>query len=219
MDPLFVIAILGGSVSAGIGAVWHRRTREGRLVRRQLRALPEAGPTVSAGTEVRISGIVRALDTPLLAPLSRQPCVLYRARVRAFGGNGSGTSMQRQAPPKLPRVGEDFRLQRFLVDRGAAGTVVVDSEAAELALPRTPRRALQADQCSAFQVRHGIHHSFRPVIEEIVLSPGATVTIAGFAMFDVEAPGGSPELGFRDAPPPTLRITGSRAHPLRIARA
>ncbi|MCE9571952.1 MAG: hypothetical protein K8W52_02230 [Deltaproteobacteria bacterium] len=70
-----------------------------------------------------------------------------------------------------------------------------------------------------FLVSQGLPYGSHARAEEVILAPGAVVSIIGLAMLDLPTTASDAETGFRDGPPPTVRITGSRAHPLVIARA
>ncbi len=112
-----------------------------------------------------------------------------------------------------------FVLRPFLVDRGADGVVVVDGDAADLDLPSSARTAQRPDLCESARLLFGLHPRAEARFDEILLTPGTEVTVIGLAMLDLPGEPSAHELGFRDAPPPRLRVTGSRAHPLTISRA
>ncbi len=182
-------------------------------------------PNVVEGEIVRVTGVVRALDEKLVAPLSGTSCVVLRSRVSA------GLGFTRKA--RWWR--ETFAMVPFVIER-AEGNVSIEGEHALLDLPPLdlPRRfKLTEDQRrrrDAFLRSHqlparnwwGEYFYF-----ETVLVPGTTVSVAGLVMKDVAgdeldpalAPVVAGERGFRDGPPTSLRLAGNAEHPLVIGVA
>lgn len=202
----FVLLALAGSM---VGGVKIKRVREQRRARARIRALPPSA-RITEGAEVRIRGTVRVLDETLRAPLSGHTCVLYRARIVS-----AGHLMSKQ---RAAQSTESFVMRPFLLDRGAEGTVIVDGDHAELDLPASPRKTYARDRLESFRLLHGLPRGQRLRVDEVILAPGAEVTIVGTAIMDPEPAPPTGEVGFRDGAPLRLRLTGSRARPLTIAR-
>src|SRR5512140_12411 len=98
-----IIVVAAGSAAVGAG----RRALERRRARRELAARPVLANDTSEGGVVRGTGIVRAAERTLEAPLSGMTCVVVRSRVSA------GTNIVRRA--MKPR--ESLAMVPFLLDR------------------------------------------------------------------------------------------------------
>ena len=77
---LAVIGLAGGMVLFGRGLVAYRRDR-------LITAVATSSLDGLAAGEVRVSGVVEALDQQLTSPLQSRPCVWYRARIETTGDN------------------------------------------------------------------------------------------------------------------------------------
>ena len=207
MDELVGWGMLAvAATSAAIGQL--RRAAERRRARRELRTKPVLDPSTTEGDVVRVTGIVRAIE-PLTAPLSGRECVVYRSRVDA-----TSLLFRREAPRGRH---EAIRLSPFVIDRGAEGTVLVDGTHALLDLPALKLGDDRARR-EQFLLSHGvpIREVARARFEETIVEPGMTVSVAGLIMLDTAEEPSSVERHFREAPPPTLRLTGNADHPLAI---
>jgi hypothetical protein len=211
MISIFIITFVIGS---WMGSVEVKRIREQRRVRARVRALPASVSSVAESTEVRITGIVRALDETLTSPLSGRTCVLFRVRVGAGPMSAFPSRRARMSAPI-----ERFELRPFLLDRGADGVAVIDGDYAELDLPVSRSWELAPTLREQFRAAHGLRDDQLHRCEEIVLASGTPITVIGFAMLDASFAPPTGEVGFRDGAPPRLRLTGSRARPLTISRA
>jgi hypothetical protein len=82
--PLFlaVIGLGGGIVLFARGLVAYRRDR-------LISSVATSSLDAIAAGEVRVSGIVEALEQTLVSPLQSRPCVWYRAKVETTGENSS----------------------------------------------------------------------------------------------------------------------------------
>lgn len=203
---IFTVAV----TSAAIGAT--RRLLERRRARRELRTKPVLGPSSPDGAVVRVTGVVRAIE-PLTAPLSGRACVVYRARVDASPWLVRGAARK--------GVHEQLELTPFLIDRGEQGTVLVEGEHALLDLPVVVIGTADRLRREQFLLRHGVavKEAARARFEETLVEPGMRITVAGLMMMDPAAAPSTGELHFRDAPPPSLRLTGNVEHPLAIGAA
>jgi hypothetical protein len=209
MDDLIgwgMLAVAAGS--AGIGAL--RRIAERRRARRLLREKPVLAPQVTDGSVVRVTGIVRAIE-PLTAPLSGRTCVVYRSRI------DSSTAILRR-PQASRGIHESIAVAPFVLDRGADASVLVDGTHALLDLPALKLGDIDRTRREQFLLSQGLslRESARARFEETIVEPGMTVSVAGLLMLDPPTEASSIERHFRDAPPPSLRLTGNDEHPLAI---
>ena len=209
MSTIVTVVVLTASLSsAAVGA--GRRMLERRRARRQLRERPMLLPQTSEGTVVRVTGVVRALERTLIAPLSGATCVMVRSRVTVRGS--------------VVQPLESFAMTPFVIERDE-GAVSIEGEHALLdldPLPRVSKRAKTPEdhrRRQAFMLLHGYSHrrAAKAHFDETVLQPGMTVTVAGLMMKDVsDEPMAAGEQGFRDAGPVALRLAGDAGHPLVI---
>jgi hypothetical protein len=202
---------LGLMIASGaVPAVFvYRHTLERYRARRQLNETPPLEATTPEGTSARVTGTVRALDEKLVAPLCGRECVVFRARVQT---HGSGPTTRE----------ETFAIVTFAVDRDDGERVVIDADAAVLAIkPATePRRTLAIHMRRRhFALMHGIALDESTRFSEVLVEPGSRVSITGLVMKEpATAPEIGGERGFRDAPAPMLRLAGNTAHPLVIGK-
>ncbi len=77
---LAVLGLAGGIVLFGRGLVAYRRDR-------LITAVATSSLDGLAAGEVRVTGVVEALDQQLTSPLQSKPCVWYRARIETTGDN------------------------------------------------------------------------------------------------------------------------------------
>lgn len=203
-----IFAIATGS--AIVGAT--RKLLARRAVRRELRERPPLDGKTAEGSVVRVTGTVRVLE-PLTAPLSGKPCAVYCARVDATNWIVRGAARR--------GLREVTGVSPFLVDRGPEGTVLVDGSHAVLDVPAHSLHKGDWQRQEQFMLANGVpvKERSRARFEEMLVEDGARVSVAGLIMLDpAEAPGAE-ERAFRDAPPPSLRLTGNVDHPLAIGRA
>jgi hypothetical protein len=207
MPDLFglgILIVVLGSAAIGSG----RRILERRRARRELREKPALVAASREGTWVRVTGVVRVDEQTLEAPLSGVTCVVFRARITA------GRHLARRAA----RPTQQLAMVPFVLDRGAEGAVSIEGEHALLDLP--PRDLRKADRArrDRFALAQGVSlkEAARAIYEETVVEPGAVIAVAGMVMKDPVTAPPTAELGFRDAPPPALRLAGNADHPLVI---
>ena len=81
--PLFFVlaGLIGGIALFARGLVAYRRDR-------LISSVATSSLDGIAAGEVRVSGVVEAIDQHLISPLQSKPCVWYRARVEETGKNG-----------------------------------------------------------------------------------------------------------------------------------
>ena len=212
---LGVLVLVIGSAAVGAG----RKLLERRRAHSELLARPVLDTGAAEGTVVRVTGVVRALDRTLEAPLSGARCVVVRSRVTA-----GGSRITRQA--LVPR--ESFAMVPFIIER-PEGNVSIEGEHALLDLPPVKLPALrnltspERSRRELFLRSQGLRTDRRALFAETIVEPGMTVSIAGLMMKDLAADAiepviapGAGERGFRDAPPTSLRLAGNADHPLVI---
>jgi len=201
-----ILIVVVGSAAIGSG----RRILERVRARRALREKPVLAASSPEGTWVRVTGVVRVADETLVAPLSGVTCVVFRARITA------GRNLARRAV----RPREQLVMVPFVLDRGAEGTVAIEGRHVLLDVPRRNLRKLDRARGNQFALAQGVSlkDAARAIYEETVVEPGAMVSVAGLMMKDpaTEPAPVSTELGFREAPPPALRLAGNADHPLVI---
>ena len=197
--------------SAAIGAT--RKILERRRARRELMARPVLAPETDEGAVVRVTGIVRAVGAPLVAPISATACVVYRSRVVSAGG-----LVRRAFAPR-----ESFAMVPFVIERDDGKRVEIEGAHALLDLPSLalaqPRSSDERERRTSFLRLHGLSANGGGVFDEVVVAPGARVSIAGLMMKDIDAAPPEGEAGYRDEAPVVLRLAGDVTHPLVIGGA
>ncbi|HWO23910.1 MAG TPA: hypothetical protein VNO30_34445 [Kofleriaceae bacterium] len=156
------------------------------------------------GDLVAAAGVVRPLDETLIAPLSGRACVAYRSRIRlGLGGYAPRETMQ---------------VRPFVLDLGDE-EIVVAGDRAIFGLAPLWLWPLDPGRERSFLARHAV--SARDTawtagrLSEVTLELGARALVGGtLVLVPRDEPPAHGELGFRDPPPPSQRIVGSRARPL-----
>lgn len=209
---MLALALAAGSAAAGIG----RRFTERARARRQLRMRAVLGPGAAEGEHVRVSGVVRVYERSVTAPLSGRACVAYRARAKIMMMN-----VKRRMPKASVSPPESSLAVPFLLDRGAEGMVVVDGPHALFDVPSIKLGAADGERGRAFLAVHGFTSAQNVTarFDEVAIEPGMSVTVAGVLMKDVALEPSADASGFRQGPPPSIRIVGSLEHPLVIGLA
>jgi hypothetical protein len=185
----------------------HRR----RKVRAALVGTPRMLSDGREGTAVRITGTVKALDKPMLAPLSRKPCVAYRTRAESLR-QARGSPFPRGQPLDYQTV----KLQPFALVRQGERDVLVEATYAELDLPP---ESLSLDKLreQAFFAQHGVIATGGAAhFEEMIVRDGMVVSIAGTLISELDPDAVADERGFRDEQPRRNRLVGDGPHPLLI---
>jgi len=163
-----------------------------RLLRR--RDLARSGPLVD-GELVTIAGVVRAAGPLVEAPLSGRSCVYHRSHARITATIAS-----------LQVVGEpaEHAASPFVVET-RRGAIRIDEPDLELALAPTAVPGRETAAQRAFLARHataaGAHASF----DEVVIAPGATVTLRGVVRLEHDVAHAG-ERGYRDDAPLVARL-------------
>jgi len=200
-------AVAAAGVWSGFRAL--RRRFERRRVQKELRALPALEAGTPDGAQVKVTGVVRALE-PLTAPLSGRACVVFRARVEIPTTGGANY------PASIQKRFELLELSPFAIDRGTDGTVLVDGSHALLDVPVVTDTV--PELCEKFLVGRGltVRDASAARFEEMIIEPGMTITVTGLLQHDVATAPSAAERGFRTEHAPTLRLTGNAEHPLAI---
>lgn len=209
MAVRYALSALVSAARTAITAVGGRLTERGRA-RYQLRKRPPLSADSAEGDHVRVTGIVRVLDGTLIAPLSGRACVAYRARASVHSVR-PGTNVL------LPKP-HSHLLVPFLLE-GPDEVVLVDGDHAVFDVPST--KLTSSERKHQFMTLHGYtsQHGAGAGFREVVIEPGMKVTVVGVVMRDVALAPAVDEHTFRSGPPPTIRLSGNREHPLAIGRA
>jgi len=185
-----------GRVLFGPRAVARRRLKHG------VAALVE-------GELVTVTGTVRSIREPLIAPLSGKQCAAYESRMRPRLGRSPLSNVLDNPVDIFERKMVPFELET------RHGLVLVDGTDAELALTSTPIIPRKLDREVAFLARHERELTWRrdARLEEIAVELGGEVSVQGIVIVDMSP--SADERGFRDAPS-RMRIIAHAAHPLTI---
>lgn len=195
------VSVFAALVPLGFSA--NRSMRERIYARWRVRHHRGVDDDTREGEQVKVTGVVQALDDMLVAPLSGRPCVAYRSRV------WGATQIRPEA------AGETMQLRPFVIDRGTAESVIVDGDHALFSLPYVTLGPEDRDRQLSFLARHAMQRQ-RARFSEVALEVGMTITIAGTLVLSPVDEPPLDELGFRDLPPPVLQLGGSRDRPLVI---
>ena len=207
MSAIGAFLVLGTALP--ITAAATRRLHERWRARWHLRDYVDLA-SAREGDRVFVSGIVRALDETLVAPLSGKTCVGYRARARGASTAGRGSTPWQ----------ETMQMRPFAIERDDGERIVVDGDraifgvAAQKLVPRMP------DRETSFLARHAIARAKgRAQLTEVLIEVGARIRVGGTLVLVPRESPPSGELGFRDPPPPEPQIAGNRDAPLVIVSA
>ena len=189
------------------------RSRRRARIRRALGGTPRLLSDGREGTAVRITGTVKALDKPLLAPLSRMPCVAYKTRAEQLR-QALGSPFPRGQPLDYQTVA----IQPFALVRRHERDVIVEGTYAELDLPAVPLALDRASEQAFFRAHNVIATGGAGHFEETVVQDGMVVSIAGTLVSEVDPEAVGDERGFRDEQARRNRLVGDGPHPLVIGR-
>jgi len=200
--------LAGVALSFGLGAVfrtWRARS-ERTSARRQLAQITQLSADALDGAVARVTGVVEATGDVLRAPASGRDCVAYRTRVEGR------------------HVTDSNALEQVQICRFRVGDVVIESEHARFDLQpcKLVPSVEQTARYDAFLRPYGrTRHYFGggAVFREVVVCPGARVTVVGLVMHEARAIAPGEELGFRDRPPSIVRLVGDKDHPIIIGDA
>ncbi|MGE0548722.1 MAG: hypothetical protein AB7O24_32825 [Kofleriaceae bacterium] len=188
--------------------------------RRRLRDHPWLTPAAAEGDFVRVTGVVKPLDQLLTAPLSARSCVAFCSRVAAATATGV------PIPSTITFGQRSFAATRidlvpFALEYAQGSTLVVEATAATIELPPVSLAPDTKSRKDQFLLHEGtsLRASINARFEEIVVEPGSRISVLGIVMLDPTTTPPTTELGFRDPPPPSIRLTGNAQHPLVIVHA
>jgi hypothetical protein len=184
-----------------------RASAERRRLDRELHSRPALTTGSVEGDVVRVTGIVRPIDS-LIAPLSGRSCVMYRSRVDNANVFGTQTWDVRIASSITP----------FYLDREDGDPVRVDGQAI-VELGGVP--ISDPDRKRQFLLSQGVTRRERgwPRFEEVIVEAGMQVSIVGLMSIDDTQSPSPAERGFRDPQPSMVRLIGDPTHPLIIGPA
>lgn len=192
--------------------------RKAKIRRRVTATARRAIRDISSTGRCRVAGMVCAIGEPLIAPLSRRPCVYYETRVlRLVGMDPSSLSHKYE-------IAAEKRSVPFLLDDGT-GQALIDVKHAETLLENdidhwAGDRDSDADAEDAFlarfkQKRRGLLFKKRLHFVESIVEVGERVAIVanGFVESDSDAANGP----YRTAKKTSqLRLVGDTRAPLVI---
>lgn len=211
MTPLVEVVLSTGGVVGGVAGIrFLRGYFDRRPARRAIAKTPALSATSDDGTRVVVTGVVRAVETTTVAPLSGRSCVLARARVRIMqkGLFGIGTYPY-----------ETFAIAPFVVETEQFGNVRVESRYAVLDLPSrgVPARRCAPGARQRLLDEHSVHDGTRstPLFDEAILESGTTVAVAGLLMKDAAPQPSIDETDYR-ADRVILVLRGTVDHPIAV---
>ena len=207
-----LVVLVGVVVVTMVSVRFTRAYLDRRPARRALASAPPLAPTSAEGTFVCVTGIVRAGDATITAPLSARPCVVARARFRMKEGGFFGIGTH-------PYV--TFAMVPFFVEVPLVGRIRVESRYASLDM--RPRKMSKRRSAPGSRERmladHLVTESARnsPSFDETIVEPGALVAVAGILMKNVPLQPDTAEKGYRDSVAPTFVLQGTVDQPVVIA--
>lgn len=195
MLSMWFIAVVIGVVAAIAAPFKLRATLRGRL---------RAGTrTIEHGALVTVVGTIRETPTLVDSPIStKQGVVIYaQAELPEMGPDG-------------PVIMKTQRMVPFELDT-MHGVILVDGTAADILMKPTAIAKRVPELERSFVVAHGRGEEIAKVatFREIVLGPGARITVHGVAMIEDEI---DAERGYRDAAPTRTRIVAPETYPITI---
>lgn len=213
MPLRYALSALASVASRVVVRIGGRLTERGRA-RHELARRPALTPNASEGDHVRVTGTVRPLERTLVAPLTGRTCVAYRSRASVHSVQPRGVY---RSPTSQP---DAMLLVPFLLESGGE-YVLVDGDHALFDVPATRLTAADRERQQEFIVLHGFraHDGIGAGFKEVLIEPGMQVSVVGVVMRDVALAPPSEEHTFREGPAPTIRLMGSRDHPLAIGLA
>ena len=142
------------------------------LVFVQRRAAPAR--KLADGAMITLTGTVRAVGDPLIAPLSARSCVLYESYANMWRLNDQGVKA-------LDAQLADKKMVPFALET-TLGTVLVDGNVAELELLPRPVFPRRVEREAAFLRAHGRDAKYvhSTDFEEVTIDPGALVAVQGY---------------------------------------
>jgi hypothetical protein len=171
---LALAGFIGGLVLFARGLIAYRRDR-------LVSSVATSSLDAIAGGEVRVSGVVEALEQTLVSPLQSRPCVWYRARIESSGDSSRTLLDEERAVHFRIRDGQGHIR---VVPRGARWEIETSfDEATDIAGTDPPALALRPGTAFAAASSRGRRY------REARLEPGQTVTVIGQALpwADVQA--------------------------------
>ncbi len=195
MLSLWFIAVVIGVVAAIAAPFKLRSTLRGRL---------RAGSrTIEHRALVTVVGTIRETDTLVDSPISTKRGVVVHAQAELP-----------EMGPDGPVILKTRRMTPFELDT-MHGVILVDGTEVDIVmkLPTVAKRSPNLER--AFVIAHGRGETIANVatFRELVLGPGARITVHGVAMVEDQI---DAERGYRDAAPTRTRIVAAEKYPITI---
>jgi hypothetical protein len=195
-----VLYAIGAAVlGLALGALALLRARRNRDLRRS--------PPLVDSELVTISGVVQPLGAPLEAPLSGRRCVAHRSRARVFATDASS---QLVAEPC------EHEVAPFVIET-RHGPVRIDARELHLELAPSSLVDTSTSHQRTFRTRHTIDRDVRAYFDEIVIAPGAKVTMRGMVSIEHD-PQDASERGYREGAATRTRLVATASQPLTVLR-
>jgi len=195
MMSFWFIAVVIGIAAAIVAPFKLRATLKGRL-RSGTRELAH-------GAKVTVVGTIRETQDLVDSPISTKRGVLIHAQADLP-----------EMGPDGPVVMKTQRMVPFEIDT-MHGVILVDGIEADVVMKptATAKRSLELER--TFVMSHGRGEEVAKVatFRELVLAPGARITVHGVAMIDDQV---NAERGYRDAAPTRTRIVAPERYPITI---
>lgn len=214
----FVVLLVVGFV--GVALIAHHYSESEKL-KRQLRSAPLLTlATLSENATARVVGkaFAQSADGPVLhGPITGRPCLMYIVTVEQLVSNGKTTSWRQiiHESKAVPFMLTDATGKALVMPTAAKTVLEFDGETKSGTFdPAEPAEA-------AFLARHEqtstgwlFNKSLR--YREAVIDVGETIAVLGMGVREPD-PEGTPEDGYRSAPPTRIRFTSSAKYPLVIS--
>jgi hypothetical protein len=195
MLTLYVVAIVIAVVAAVVAPFKLRATLKGRL--------RSGSRLLAPGATVTVVGTIRETNDLVESPISAKRGVLVhtQAELPEMGPDG-------------PVIMKTQLMVPFELDT-ADGPILVDGTIADVVMKPTSVSPRSLERESAFVVAHGRSAEIAKVatFRELVLAPGARVSVHGVAVIDELA---REERGYRDPVPTRTRIVAPAKYPITI---
>lgn len=198
----FLILVGVGLMSAAaaiLNALYGPRAQARKRLRQASRPLTD-------GAVVTLTGVVRAKDETLTAPLSGKPAVAFASMARIYEYQGRSKKL-------VDRIGQQQFVDFILETKD--GPVMVDATSVEIEFPPEPLipRKLEREQAYLETYGRGEKAARNAGFDEAVIAPGMKVSVHGAVRVEVaQGEATYRETGKRIvlAPPPGLPLTIGR---------
>jgi len=158
---------------------------------------------LTEGEHVTVSGTVKSVGTVLEAPLSGRRCVSHQSRARVvLHDRLVGEPSETETVPFVVETKHgSVQVEGELVHRELAETVVDTG----------------SDRLRSFLDKHAAPKQASASYSEVVVEPGAKVTIKGIVALERDH-ASTDERGYRDDAPTTIKLVGTTAKPITVLK-